>query len=146
MVEGPKCATALVEIPMYRNKKVFGTAFCIDSSGLFVTNAHVADAGNGKIRLILSPNEADQRIVPATVLRSEHEMDLAFLQIDGVTNLKTLELGDASTLFDTMDLTAFGYPFGGAWPSKHRIILPSASVPGISLRCEEGGAVGIDPG
>jgi hypothetical protein len=128
IVNQAKNATALVEIPIDATQKVFGTAFCIDASGLFVTNAHVADtAPAGKVTLIISPGETDQRVLTARVLKSEKELDLALLQAESPGTLATLELGQIATLFDTMDLTAFGYPFGGA------LALASKEYPAISV-------------
>lgn len=130
VVESAKRATALVEIPLADQQKGFGSAFCIDASGVFVTNAHVADAAKGgQIRLILSPGEADQKIVDAKVLKSEKTLDLALLKIEvaPADALPVLPLGDAASLYDTMELTAFGYPFGEA------LSLNSTEYPAVSV-------------
>ena len=115
-VERTKKATALVELRIAPDKKAFGSAFCIDASGMFITNAHVvgdADAGT-KINLILSPGETDQKVVEAKVLKSDRDLDLAVLQIVPPRGLSVLEMGDAATLKETAEVTAFGYPFGSA--------------------------------
>ena len=123
-----RSATALVEIPLNANQKVFGSAFCIDAAGLFVTNAHVADeAAGGKLTLIISPGETDQRIISAKVLKSVKEADLALLQAEETGTFSALPIGDVAELFDTMDVTAFGYPFGGA------LTLNSKEYPAISV-------------
>ena len=124
-VEQVKRVTALVEVHIGKDRG-FGTAFCIDAKGVFVTNAHVVGKLH-KMTVILCPGEADQRIVDAKVLKVNVEMDLALIQIDDPGTLKALELGDAGTLFDTMDLTAFGYPFGNALASSEKEY-PSISV------------------
>ena len=80
-----------------------------------------------KFTVILSPGEPDQRIVNAKELKVDAEMDLALLQIQNPGTLKALQLGDASTLYDTMDLTAFGYPFGMALATTEKDY-PSISV------------------
>ena len=67
-------ATALVEADTSRGK-VSGSAFCIDRSGLFITNAHVV-RGVGDIRLILEIGEPTQRVVQARVLRKDDVLDL----------------------------------------------------------------------
>jgi S1-C subfamily serine protease len=129
MVEHAKKATALVELRISPEKKAFGSAFCIDASGMFVTNAHVvADVDvSGKINLILSPGETDQKVVEAKVLKSDKELDLAVLQIASLPGLAVLEMGDVSALEDTMDVTALGYPFGGAL-AMEKDSYPSVSV------------------
>ena len=115
-----KAATALVDLPGGRGS---ASAFCIDRSGLFVTNEHAvaalgpvpADGKSRELSLVLNSGEADQKVVKATVLRADKEADLALLQArpakDGDA-FPALDLGDAADLFETMPVTAFGYPFG----------------------------------
>jgi S1-C subfamily serine protease len=77
-----KAATALVEV---KARHGFGSAFCIHSSGLFLTNSHVA---KGDVTLILNPSLKTERAYPAKVIRSDNELDLALLRIDGVTTYR----------------------------------------------------------
>lgn len=74
-----KRATALVEL-----KNGEGSAFCIDRSGLFVTNAHVvASVGvGGTVNLVLNPAENDQQVLQAHVLALDKDLDLAVLKMD----------------------------------------------------------------
>lgn len=125
IVEQVKKVTALVEVRVGK-ERAFGTAFCIDARGLFITNAHVVEDGH-RFNLILCPGESDERKTTAKVLKVNAGMDLALLQIERPGTLKALELGDVSTLFDTMDLTAFGYPFGQALAMSDKDY-PSISV------------------
>src|SRR5436190_21803962 len=78
VVERGKKATALVEVEGGRG---FGTAFCIDPAGYFVTNEHVASAlGGGKrLALVLNPGEKNQRVLSARVVRLDKQSDLALL-------------------------------------------------------------------
>jgi hypothetical protein len=104
-----KRATALIIV----GEGVSGTAFHI-GRGLFVTNAHVvddADAGT-KLQLVLDSGETSQRVVGARILRSNPGLDLALLKADDEKIGGKIDLGDPSTLAETMALTAFGYPFG----------------------------------
>lgn len=91
-----------------------GSAFCIVSSGLFVTNAHVVEgAQSGKITLVLNSGETDQKIVVAKVLRINKERDLAILAADEPLQMPTLELEPSvEELYETLPLVALGYPFG----------------------------------
>jgi S1-C subfamily serine protease len=123
-VQKAKKATALVELG-----ENTGTAFCIDPGGLFVTNAHVIQAPEGaarSVKLVLNAGEADQKAITARVLRSDLDADLALLQVENQANLTGLELGRDDGLIETMETSAFGYPFGRAIAAKGE--LPSVSV------------------
>jgi serine protease Do len=113
MVERGKQATALVEIRDGETLKGFGSAFCISDSGVFVTNAHVAEAIHAaRLKLVLNPGEADQTSVTAQVLRSDKATDLAVLRVDVAGKYVALPLGTDKSLYDSEEVTAFGYPFG----------------------------------
>ncbi|HZT40642.1 MAG TPA: trypsin-like peptidase domain-containing protein [Chthonomonadaceae bacterium] len=104
-----KEATALAEVA---DGKVSGTAFCIQASGLFVTNCHVVEeATDGKLSLVLRPGEKNQKVVAARVLRKDKDMDLALLVADAAS-VRPLELDDSDQLVETLPVMAFGYPFG----------------------------------
>lgn len=110
MIKRSKGATALVNLKMLGS----GTAFCVSSDGLFVTNHHVVehiDPGE-KVDMVLNPGEASERRISARLLRKVEDPDLALLKADGVKDLPTLELGDSSALQETAPVTALGYPFG----------------------------------
>lgn len=91
-----------------------GTAFCIDSSGLFVTNYHVVAAldSNQHVDLVLNAGDTGQRVLKAQVVHTNREYDLALLRVDRATGLLPLQLGIDTNLSETDDITAFGYPFG----------------------------------
>jgi len=114
-----KRATTLVEIRMEKEKSiVWGSAFCIDSAGIFVTNHHVASAAakDNKITLFLNPGTTSQRALTAKLVRSDPKVDLAILKVDNPGTLDVLDLADnltMTTLAETAPLTTFGYPFGG---------------------------------
>ncbi|HYE17092.1 MAG TPA: trypsin-like peptidase domain-containing protein [Tepidisphaeraceae bacterium] len=118
-VELGKRATALVEIVAEKEKTVtFGSAFCIDSSGLFVTNHHVSAAGtkDNRITLYVNPGTPAQRSLVAKVVRSDAKVDLAILKVDNPGTLDVLDLADGlalTALAETQTVTTFGYPFGG---------------------------------
>jgi len=110
VVRKGKTATALVELDTSRGK-VSGSAFCIDRSGLFITNAHVVkDAKN--LRLILEIGAPTQRVVAAQVLRRDDVVDLALLKGDARSGLEPLELARDADVYPTMRLVTFGFPFG----------------------------------
>ena len=107
-----KRSTALVEIGGQR--KSSGSAFCVDETGLFLTNAHVVkDVGKGKtVRLVVEPGEKAQQILTAEVVMRNEESDLALLKIREKAKIPAFELGVSSELFETMPVYAFGFPFG----------------------------------
>ncbi|HLK57818.1 MAG TPA: serine protease [Chthonomonadaceae bacterium] len=106
-----KKATALVEIEGGRG---YGTAFCIDAAGFFVTSQHILSTpeGDNHLTLILNPGEKDQKKRPARVLRQDRNADLALLAIEPTPGLTTLPLGNGYNLIETQAVIAFGYPFG----------------------------------
>jgi S1-C subfamily serine protease len=114
-----KSATALVEVTAPGNEEgSTGTAFCIDKSGLFITNSHVigdAEGGRADIRIVLEPGPNRKRqSLRARIVRSDERLDLALLRVDSVPGLTPLELGRDDKLRETMPVTTFGYPFGAA--------------------------------
>jgi hypothetical protein len=117
VVSRGKRATALVERPGGT-----ATAFCIEASGLFITNAHVVQSRK-EVALVLNPSEKDELRLVASVLRVDPKLDLALLRARHSAPLPHLSLVVAPDLHETLEVTAFGYPFGkflatgGGYPS-----------------------------
>lgn len=125
-----KTATALVEIPNATisrttgNRTIrakgtkYGSAVCIRASGIYITNAHVVKGvdSNG-VRLVIAPNRDGEKTVTAKVIRQDAEVDLAVLRVDEEATHQSIAVGDDSALHETMQLVAFGYPFGKALAS-----------------------------
>ncbi len=106
-----KAATAYVEIP----KLGSGTAFCVHSSGLFITNEHVVhDDLKGEITLVLEPGLKKQRVLKARVVRVDEARDLALLRVENAGELPGLKLGSVDGISELMDVVAFGFPLGRA--------------------------------
>jgi S1-C subfamily serine protease len=74
-----KAASALVEVKTARGQGN-GSAFCIHKDGWFLTDAHVAQ---GEITLVLNPSLQTDKAYPARFGRSDNDLDLALLQVDG---------------------------------------------------------------
>jgi S1-C subfamily serine protease len=169
MIEKGKKATVLVEGSSTGGWS--GSAFCVDKSGLFLTNAHVASKaidGPNEIHLVLDVGAATQRRVRAKVVRHDEEKDLALLKVDQsvtVEDLKRdaagalrnlirpqealvftpLELGTETDLIELADVASFGYPFGTG-PRVGRLVYPAVTVlPShiSSLRKSKGRLLGI---
>jgi hypothetical protein len=116
-IQRVKKATALVEVTTAK-AVASGSAFCVDKSGLFITNAHVV-LGAGKeatVRLVLDIGLDSQRGLEAKVLRHDDRMDLALLEADVAADsgLTALDLGRDADLKELDRVITFGYPFGHA--------------------------------
>lgn len=125
VIERGKAATALVEVDVNKS----ASATCIHKQGIFVTNRHVIDKlpKDGKLKLILHPNDARKRQIMASVLRVDDKADLAVLRAEGAGECEFLPLGEDAELFETMSVTAFGFPFGKA------LAVGEGSYPDISV-------------
>jgi S1-C subfamily serine protease len=166
-----KAATGLVEVkgglPQFP-LVAYGSAFCIHPSGLFLTNEHVVHprgmpvmrpgavpglegmAPNGpdagpEITLVLNPGQKIEKSYRARVVRSDKDLDLALLRVEGVKDLPALALGSDEGLEELMEVVAFGFPFGAglatARPALDRRDYPAVSVNAgnvTSLRRREG--------
>ena len=126
VVQRGKAATALVELD---KGKQTASAVCVHSSGIFITNHHVVeDVGKGgDIKLVLHPNEESQRELKAKVVRLDKPLDLAVLQVEEGKDFAALPLGDDAALYETMSVTAFGFPFGKSLAVKEDT-LPDISI------------------
>jgi hypothetical protein len=114
VIERGKKATALVEVRT-ANGEASGSAFCVDKSGLFITNAHVIDgAGEGKdnVRIVVDIGLKTQRSLRAKVLRADDALDLALLKVDADAGFDALSLGKEEALIETAPVITFGFPFG----------------------------------
>ncbi len=129
VVESGKRSSALVEVTA---KSTFATAFCIDQDGLFVTNFHVVDnlQPGEPIKLILNANEQNEFALQAKVVHVDQNNDLALLKVQDIPKgraLEALPLASDPKLFETMDVLAFGFPFGVGL-STQQATYPSISV------------------
>ena len=131
-----KAATALVEVRTARGDG-YATAFCIHPAGWFLTNAHVAQRD---LNLILNPSLKTEKSYSARVIRSDQDLDLALLHVEGAHDLPALVLGSDDDLEDLMEVIGFGFPFGKALaPGKHTYPAISVNVGSItSLRRRDG--------
>ena len=112
-----KAATAFVEVPGGGT----GTAFCVDPTGLFVTNEHVVrGAGTGEVILVLDPALATERVLKARVVREDKGKDLALLRVDGVKGLPSLPLGSVEGVSELADVVACGFPLGKGLAADRR--------------------------
>jgi putative serine protease PepD len=89
-----------------RGRSGTGSGFAI-GGGLVLTNAHVV----GDSRTVTVRTAADRRM-PATVLGTDADTDVAVLRLPADAQLPALPLGDSDTLQAGDPVVAFGSPFG----------------------------------
>jgi len=109
------------------NQQGGGSAFCIEPHGLFLTNEHVVHPPGQfpgqqrqpalkEVTLVLNPGDKTEKSYAARVIRTDPDLDLALLRIDGVENLPVLPLGSDENLEVLMDVVFFGFPYGSDLP------------------------------
>jgi len=91
-----------------------GTGMLISSSGEVLTNNHVIQ-GATKIEVSITGRSGTY---PATVVGADPTGDVALLQVEGVSGLPTITLGDSSNLVLGQEVVAMGNALGqGGSPS-----------------------------
>jgi serine protease Do len=88
--------------------------------GLVVTNAHVV--GRGPVKVVLT----DGRVLPAQILASDADSDLAALRIEAEA-LPTIELGDSRRLRAGHWVIAVGHPWGEEGAATAGIVIGCGS-------------------
>lgn len=87
-----------------------GAGFVIHPSGLILTNAHVVEKA-ARIRVIIADGDNEQEL-PAKVLGSDPDTDIAVLRVEPRRPLPVLPLGDSDGLEVADWVVAIGNPFG----------------------------------
>ncbi|GIK39886.1 MAG: hypothetical protein BroJett011_37190 [Chloroflexota bacterium] len=98
-----KVSRSLVKVGNNRNGA--GAGIVLHTDGLILTNAHVIHPGFIEVTL------PDQRKLPARILASDPELDLAALAVDA-HDLDAIELGDSKNLQPGQLVFALGHPWG----------------------------------
>ena len=98
-----------VRHPQLRKEKVtsLGSGFIVHPDGYVITNHHVVDRARQ-----ITVELLDGRKLPADLISSDPEADLAVLKIHSDKPLPTLELGDSSDLMIGEPAIAVGNPLG----------------------------------
>jgi Do/DeqQ family serine protease len=93
-----------------RQAQSLGSGVIVSADGYVVTNNHVV-VGSGGSRPQVSVILADKRELPAKIVGTDPQTDLAVLKIEG-RNLPTIPWGDSSKLRVAEWVLAIGNPFG----------------------------------
>jgi len=109
-----------------------GSGFVVREDGYIATNNHVIDGADGSIKVLFS----DGTVVPATVVGSTSDYDLAVLKVDK-TGLKPLTLADSDQVVVGDPVIAIGSPLGldstvttGIVSALHRAVTTSSESGG----------------
>lgn len=90
------------------NIEGYGSGFIVTEEGFIVTNEHVIhNADEIKVNI----NDMDKSI-PAEVIWTDYNLDLAVIKIDVEQKLKTIPLGDSKEIRPGDWVIAIGNPFG----------------------------------
>ncbi|TPV92700.1 MAG: PDZ domain-containing protein [Myxococcales bacterium FL481] len=93
--------------PRGRPRAGVGSGFIIDASGVVVTNHHVVDEHD-----VFEVSLQDERVVSASVIGTDPLTDLALLQLEGVSNLPTVQFGSSDDIRIGDWVVAVGSPMG----------------------------------
>ncbi len=90
--------------PSIRRRIGGGSGFFVTADGLLVTNRHVVDDRTAQYAVTLQ----DGKQYPAKILAVDPTLDLAILQIEGVSGMPILELGDSEQVQIGQTVIAIG--------------------------------------
>jgi serine protease Do len=106
--------------PIVRTHRGSGSGVIVDPSGYILTNAHVVGAVRRVQVLVPQPAERSHsgsvlkpggKLIPAQVVGTDRETDIAVLKIDG-QQLPSLPFGNSEEIRQGSIVFAFGSPFG----------------------------------
>ena len=105
-----KEASALLEV---RPGTRYAAAFGVHPSGLFVTTEEaIRDRGDAEtVTLVFQPGARTQKVLKARVIRTDADLNLALLRVEGADRWPVLALGSTDDLTELMELVVFGFPF-----------------------------------
>jgi serine protease Do len=112
-----------------RPTRSLGSGVIIDPEGYILTNEHVVSR-TSRVRITLS----DERSLPATMIGSDPDHDLAVLKVDASEPLPALALGTSSRLLIGEKVIAIGNPFG----LSHTVTTGVVSATERSIRTSDG--------
>jgi serine protease Do len=118
---GPIAGGATGASALLGTQRSMGSGVILSPDGFIVTNAHVIEGGRRFMVVLPRPAASDaprrsavppvSQEVPATVVGTDPETDLAVLKVE-LTDLPAARLGDSDSLAPGQVVLAFGSPFG----------------------------------
>ncbi len=135
-----KASTVLIDV----GGQGSGSGFCIDPSGLIITNEHVVRGyGQGGIlTVVVDAGLKTERVIPAKVVRRDKVRDLALLSVESNPAIPSLSLGTDESVSELSELIVLGFPFGNALAKPGTNPSVTANVVNVSaLRRDENNAI-----
>ncbi|MCD6360857.1 MAG: trypsin-like peptidase domain-containing protein [Armatimonadetes bacterium] len=126
LVNKLKDAVVLIEVTLTTPEgemEASGSGFCISPDGQIVTNAHVVAmttedevgqvivATRRDVKVVFHPATDREEVVPAKVLRENHDVDLALLKIERATPAY-LGFVNSDSVVETTRIYVCGHPLG----------------------------------
>jgi len=87
--------------------KSYGTGFVVDQRGYILTNEHVVHRAK-TVNVVFSGRE----VLPATILSTDPEHDLALLKVEAQRPLPIIPIGTSAEVKRQQRVLAMGFPFG----------------------------------
>jgi putative serine protease PepD len=87
-----------------------GSGFVFDANGLILTNNHVIEDATGADAISVTFQDGTE--LPATIVSTDPERDLAVIRVESTAALPTIEIGDSSALKVGQLVVAIGSPLG----------------------------------
>ena len=115
-----KASTVLIDV----SGQGSGSGFCVDPSGLIITNEHVVRGyGQGGIlTVVVDAGLKTERVMPAKVVRRDKVRDLALLSVESNPAIPSLSLGTDEAVSELSEI-ARGVRAGG---ERHGILVVRA--------------------
>lgn len=109
-------------VQVHNGRRGAGAGSIWHGDGLIVTNAHVVLTRHGTVSDALSVTLQDGRDLPARVLATDTDHDLAALRVQAA-GLPTIQIGDSRRLHPGDLVLALGYPFGVAGGATSGVVI-----------------------
>ncbi len=105
--------------------KSFGSGFVVDTRGYILTNEHVVHRAKS-VEVIVGKS----RTLPATILATDEDHDLALLKVDPEEPLQAIAIGNSNDVRRQQSILVIGFPFG-----EDDVTSTSGRI--VSIRTEE---------
>lgn len=129
-----------VQVMVQQGRGGSGSGIVWNSSGVILTNSHVARGNKLTIELW------DGRHFPAAVTSRDSRRDLALLRIEGATGLAPIEPGNSDAVHAGELVIAIGNPLGFAGAMSTGVVHSTGSLPGMGRQSWIRADVRLAPG
>ena len=127
----------VVSTPSYQGGTLAGTGMVLTSNGLVLTNNHVVE-GTSQEKAMVADTGPNGRRYKVTVLGTDATDDVALLKLDGASNLKTVPIGNSSSVRIGQAVVALGNAEGQ--DSKPTVVTGTITSLNRSIAASDAGA------